>query len=496
MKKKKLCLLLVLMMLLAVMGVGCKNDFVSQFSKNVDNYNFDITMDMKNHTAKVVQKVDYINNTGDTLNNILFHLYPNAFSETSVNKPVSSVYSDKAYYNGFSEGNIDITSIDINGNQIEKVYKDNDKTLLDIKLVSPLSQKQVVSINFEYNLKIPNCNHRFGYGENTLNMGNFYPIASVYENGAFDENGYHYNGDPFYSNLANYTAKITFDDSYTCVATGSETNSHLENNLLVKEYTANAVRDFCFVLSAKFSKLSEKIEDTTINYYYYNDENESQSLKTSVKALSDFNEMFGKYPYAELNVVESNFVHGGMEYPQLVLISDNLDTYEDYTQTIVHEIAHQWWYGLVGNNEYTSGYLDEGLAEMSTALFYENNPDYNIEYQDEIKNAESSYLLFVDVYLDVFGKVDTTMDRKLCDYRTEPEYVYMAYVKGLLMYDNLRQVMGREKFLKALKYYVDENKGKNVTVDDMIKCFNKIAKTDLTSVFDSWIGGKVVIEKR
>ena len=495
MKKKKLCLLIVIMMFVAIFSTGCNNDFVSKFSQSVSNYTMDISVDVENHTATVKQKVDYYNDSKDKLNNIYFHLYPNAFSETSVNKPVSSVYQDKAYYKGFSEGKIEITKIKIGDNEITPKFMDKDKTLIKVDLPTELNSRQYASINFEYTLLIPNCNHRFGYGENTLNMGNFYPIASVYEDGKFDENGYHYNGDPFYSNIANYFVSISYPSEYTCVATGNETSCYDSNNIKSQKYEARAVRDFCFVLSTKFSKLTSTIDNTSIDYFYYNDLNSNESLKTCELALQSFNEMFGKYPYDKLNVVESNFVHGGMEFPQLVLISDNLDNYEDYTQTIVHEIAHQWWYGVVGNNEYESGYLDEGLAELSTALFYDKNPSYEISYESVIQNAESSYALFIDVYTDVFGKVNTTMNRKLDEYKTEPEYVYMAYVKGMLMYDNIRQVIGEKKFLKALQYYYETNKGRNVKLNDMIECFNKSSNTDLSQVFDSWVNGKVVIEK-
>lgn len=495
MNKKKICLLLVLMMFLAVLQTGCKTDFETKFSKNIDNYYLDILINENEKTALVKQKVEYYNNTGTSLSEIYFHAYPNAFSETSVNKPVSSVYHDKAYYNGFSEGKIEIDNVKQNDADLEYNYKDNDKTLLVVKLPNIVENKKIATINFEYKLTIPNINHRFGYGENTINMGNFYLIASVFENGKFNENGYHYNGDPFYSNLANYNATISYSSNYKCVATGSEIKSQQDNNIITTCYKANAVRDFCFVLSEKFNTISDKVGDTVVNYYYYNDDNQNESLQTSCLAINTFNDMFGKYPYKVLNVVESNFVHGGMEYPQLVLISDDLDTYEDYTETIVHEIAHQWWYGLVGNNEFDSGYLDEGLAELSTALFFGANPKYNISYETMIENAESSYSLFIDVYTDVFGNVNTTMDRKLNEYKTEPEYVYMAYVKGMLMYDNLRQILGEKKFDKAIKYYFETNKGKNVKLEDMIKCFNKSTRSDLTSFFDSWIGGKVVIEK-
>ena len=146
MRKKKICLLLVLMMFVAVLGIGCKSDYEAKFSKNVSSYDLDISVDEQNKTASIKQKVDYYNSTGTSLNEIYFHTYPNAFSETSVNKPVSSVYQDKAYYNGFSEGKIEISSVKQNEKEIEYDYKDNDKTLLAIKLQDKVDKKKVVSI--------------------------------------------------------------------------------------------------------------------------------------------------------------------------------------------------------------------------------------------------------------------------------------------------------------------------------------------------------------
>ena len=145
------------------------------------------------------------------------------------------------------------------------------------------------------------------------------------------------------------------------------------------------MRDFAAVLSKKFEVKKEKVGATEVAYYYYDDEQADASFNTAVKALKTFNEMIGKYPYKTLSVVKTNFVHGGMEYPNLVYISENLNNYEDYTNVIVHEIAHQWWYGVVGNNAYANGWMDEGLTEYTTALFYEFNKEYNIKKDDVIK---------------------------------------------------------------------------------------------------------------
>ena len=163
--------------------------------------------------------------------------------------------------------------------------------------------------------------------------------------------------------------------------------------------------------------------------------------------------LFGEYPYTQLSVVKTNFVHGGMEYPNLVYISDVINDYKSYTNVIVHEIAHQWWYSVVGSNEYSHAWLDEGLTEYSTALFYELNPSYEIEIKELMFNAIKIYTYYTQVYSAVYKKLDTTMTRALDEYVNENEYVYISYVKGMLLFDSLRQLVGDEKFFSGLELY-------------------------------------------
>jgi aminopeptidase N len=194
------------------------------------------------------------------------------------------------------------------------------------------------------------------------------------------------------------------------------------------------------------------------------------------------------------NVVETNFVHGGMEYPNLVYISDAIDSVEDYQNVIIHETAHQWWYGIVGNSAYHYGWLDEGLTEYSTLLFYEQNPSYNVNIKESIKASTNSYVLFEEIYTEYLENLDTSLDRNISEYDTEPEYVYMAYVKGMLLFDNLRDVVGDKKFFKALKDYYSNNIFELVTPNTLIDDFSVSCKTNLKSFFDSWINGEVVIK--
>lgn len=496
MKKQSKIVLVLLLLVISVSALltGCsKSDFVTKFSNNVSTYNLKVDVDEINKKAKVSQQTEYINKTNTTLENVCFHLYPNSFKESATNKPVSVLYENKAYPNGESFGEISLTSVLVNNLETETTLEGDDKTILNVNLKSELYPNEKVTFNFEYEITLPNINHRFGYGDNTINLCNFYPIACVFENGNFNKSEYHYNGDPFYSDMANYNVEILHFETYKVATTGNLISSETTDHTTTTKIEAKAVRDFAIILSDKFEVSSQNVGNTTIKYYYYNDQNPTTSLQTAVDSLNTFNEIIGKYPYNTLSVVESNFVHGGMEYPNLVMISDSLDKYEDYQNTIIHEIAHQWWYGMVGNNEYAYGWLDEGLTEFTTALFYEKNPSYNLTYDEIVKNANSSYCLFVEVYGDIFGSVDTTMDRALNEYKTEPEYIYISYVKGMLLFDSLREVLGKKAFDKCLKAYFKTCQGTNATPQDLISVFQNTSLRNLESFFNSWINGTVIV---
>ena len=183
-----------------------------------------------------------------------------------------------------------------------------------------------------------------------------------------------------------------------------------------------------------------------------------------------------------------------MEYPNLVLISDKYQDQYDIDYVIVHEIAHQWWYGIVGNDEYNHAWMDEGLAEYSTLIFFRENKEYGQDFNEFINNATESYKLFEKVFIKVTGSVNGTMDRGLDEFMTEPEYVQCTYTKGVLLFNTIEESVGEKKFFKALQYYFKEFKYKNATPADMIYCFNKATGYDLEDIFNSYILGNVIIK--
>ena len=490
--------------LIVVLFSGCTSNTES-ISENLTKYNLNLEFFDENKTLTCKETVSYINNSDTTLDFVMFHLYPNAFREGAKISPVSLTNEHKAYPNGKSYGKIDITEVKISGADCPlKLNEDEiespsyqitgeDENILKVNFKNQLFPNERIEIEICFNLTLPNINHRFGYGNDTVNLGNFYPIACVYENGEFQTDLYHYNGDPFYSEMANYEVSFTYPSSYKIATSGKiyETMTNEKNN--TSKMSANCVRDFAIVLSDKFEVVSSSIDDIEIFYYYFSDKKPEKSLETAVKSIKTFSELIGKYPYKTLSVVEANFVHGGMEYPNLIYISNDITDHATYEQVIVHETAHQWWYNLVGNSEYDHGWLDEGLTEYTTALFYELNPEYNVSKDQIIKNAYSNYQLFVEVYGGVYGEVDTSMNRPLNEFKTEPEYVYLTYVKGMMLFDTLNEILGDEKFEKCLKKYFEENKFKIAKPEDMISAFESASNMKLENIFNAWTEGKVVI---
>lgn len=469
---------------------------MEQLSREITTYNIDATLDYDQKTLRATMEVDYHNKSSADFEELKFHLYPNAFrEEASVYRAVSEVQKPRAYPNGFSEGSINITEVKDNTEKIDFSITGEDCNILSVPLKTTLKSGGWQTLTITFDLTIPNCNHRFGYGENTLNLGNWYPIACVYEDGAFVTDGYSSNGDPFYSEVANYIVKINYPEKLTLASTGEKVDETTQAGMTSSVYSAQVVRDFALVFSENFDVLTAQVGDTLITYYYFDDANATQNLQVCVDALNTFNDLFGEYPYKELKAVKADFLQGGMEYPMLVYISSDVDVQEDYCNTIVHEIAHQWWYGVVGNNECEYAWIDEGLAEYSTALFYDANPKYNKTSRQIFGETLSSYLLFCDVYRDVYDTLDTSMNRNIHKFNTETEYVYLTYVKGVLMFDSINNIIGESKMKKVLKYFYTNNMFGVVTSGELIEAFESVAHKKLAGYIMSWLDGSVVLEQ-
>lgn len=473
--------------------VACSGNEIDKVSKNLTTYAISATLNDEDKTISAIQKVRYMNNSGESLSFVCFHLYPKAFREDAMVKPYTSLNEATCFPNGVSFGNINILEVFVNNSKIDFEIIGDDENILKVDLGFELENKKSADIEIKFDLIIPNSTHRFGWYESNINLGNWYPIACVSQNGEFDMTPYFSIGDPFFSEMANYEVEFSYPEKYMLCSTG---NLSLETSdgKTVAKMNAKAVRDFALCLSLNSKIESTSLGDVNISYMScLTDEEIVTIVKLARDAIEFFGRIFGEYPYQSLMIAKTPFLYGGMEYPNIVFVSDSIDSKQELYKVVVHEIAHQWWYGLVGNNETKEAWLDESLSEYSAALFFKEHASYGINYDDFVAEAMSSYLLYVDVLNTIKGEVNTKMDLAVNEYQNDYEYSYMVYIKGVIMFDSLKNMVGENKVLAGLKKYYSDNKFKNATKQDFFNAFKFACHQDLDGFFEGFLDGSTII---
>ncbi|MDE7394788.1 MAG: M1 family metallopeptidase [Clostridiales bacterium] len=473
--RKKLSAVFVALILLATAFAftGCSQGKEQLRSK----YTISATLNADDMTLSATCKIDYVNRIDVELNELKFHLYPAAYRNGAKFSPVSPSESENAYPNGVHYGDIKIN--EVAGGEWEIGGQDED--VLCVRLNSSIMPTERATVTVDYTLNLPNVRHRLGYDNGTINLGNFFPVECAYD-GGFIESPYYAYGDPFNLSVCDFDFTVTAPASFVAACPAPATRT--ENGTSATTHcTLDNARDFAVVLG-KFEQKTATAGSTEITYYYTADAKADEHLQAAVDAVNYFSGTFGAYPYRSYAVVQTAFNQGGMEYTGLVYVSDAAQD-KMITEIIVHETAHQWFYGIVGNDQIKHAWQDESLAEYATTLFYEHNPSYGVTYDARIADAMSS----LSVYTEMRRNADMSMNRAVYEYDSETEYTFMTYVKGQLLLDSVRTAIGEAKLTAGLKQYTSKYAFCTATPDDLIACLEKASGRELKGLIESFLDG-------
>lgn len=459
-KKRRRLFVVILALLIIILGgirtliqTNERETFTLKDEKNKNQYTIDVILDDETNRILCNQNLNYINNTKTTLDKIYLHIYPNAFCEKNL-APFEKSQMKKAYPNGFNEGYIDIKNVLSNNEEIDyKIIGDKDD-ILEVNLSSLLKPGESISLDLKYNVKLPNCLGRFGYGDSTINVTNWFPISCVYDSEGWNLESYETIGDPFYSETSNFDVTLLAPSKYKLATTGTVTEKKMDNEKTMYKIDGKMVRDFAFILSDEFTETKTNYKDIEISTYNLNENMSKEATDIAKSSIEIFSELFGDYPYDNYSVVASDFFIGGMEYPMLVMIDKNLYNNENkflLEYVIVHETAHQWWYSVIGNDEVEEPWLDEALTEYSTILYFEQK--YGKETGDKLiktmevqtKNYRCS---------DIFKPIK--------EYKDSTDYSLSVYTKGAVIFNEIRNQVGDKVFFDTLKEYYNTYKFENV----------------------------------
>lgn len=482
MNKKRLGIAAIILILLVATYYGFlrePSDFeesaARRIAKDCPRYTIDVTFNPDEKRIEGTQEIIIKNTEKVELTELYFHLYPNAFKTPDV-APFPKAEFASAYPDGFSPGYINIKKVTEVSGPLEYEVED---TILKVVLDKPLKPRQQIKLIMEFTEVIPPSYGRFGYGQNTYNIANWYPILAVYDENGWNKDPYYAVGDPFYSDAGIYEVKVKAPVEYTIAASGSLLDKKQDGNHATWVFKTGLVRDFAWVASSKFQTASDVVDGVKITSFYIKEDAVygKKALEYSKKAIKFYNEYFGKYPYKEYVVAASDFYIGGMEYPNLAMIGRQFYNDGDLLEyVVVHETAHQWWYGLVGNNEVKEPWLDEALTEFSTVLYYENvygRKTGQRIYEDFIYNPYRFYEQSLSL-------LPGPVLRPLSEFNSWGEYDAIVYSRGAIMLRQLESSIGRDKFREALCFYLRQNIYKNATTADFIKAVNKATGADWT----------------
>ena len=425
------------------------------------------------------------NRTESAWETVEFQLWPNAFREGAKYLPVSETYAPAVYYKGASFGGITLTGVE--GGEARVVGE--DENIFEVTPPAPVYPDERITLTMRFTVLLPEIEHRLGVGQKTVNLGNFYPILCAWGEEGFCEHVYACCGDPFVSSVADYDVTFTLPASYHVAHTGTGTRTE-ENGLATYHVRAEDVRDFAMVCSEQFTVHTAEASGIPVIYYALDDADPSGTLQTACESLSYYADTFGAYEYPAYTVVETGFPYGGMEYPMLSLIADDLPATE-VPLVVAHETTHQWWYAMVGSDQYHEAWQDEGLAEYSAALFFEAHPEYGRTYADMVAASESAYRAYYSVSAQL-SRGETAMRRDLTDYTGDYAYRSLAYDKGVILFDRLRQTVGEERFFAAIKDYARAYKGEVAPPEALIARF-AARSPQAEGIFAAFLDGLCVI---
>lgn len=468
------------------------------------SYSIDVRLDTINHLLQGSEQITYVNNSPDNLTEIYIHLYPNAYKDRT-STFAKEMERMGRYRFSFSKekdrGWIRIDSLFINNEESSgnaSLLKDRI-TEMKIKLSESLQSGDSLKIKLYFCVKIPFLFSRLGHRKTHYEITQWYPKMVVYDRWGWHPDGYHAIGE-FYGEFGSFDVKITVPENMVVGATGELIDSSTpEKGMLKLQFLAENVHDFAFVCDTRYKIKKEYLDDIMIRILYFErDEKKWEKAMDYTKdALRYYGKWYGKYPYKTLTVAQGYFgAGGGMEYPNLVIISTRPSEHTNFFETVVmHEVGHQWFYGMLGSNEMDEAWLDEGINSFSEIRYMEE------KYEKEEKLLKLPlFLSFIspmnDRYYHYFlYYLSSQYEEKpvltpAYDFIDDPvSYAGTAYAKSAFIVDMLRKYVGDEKFDEIMQTYVERYSFKHPHTEDFINIVNEVTGEDMNWFFDAWLKG-------
>lgn len=331
-------------------------------------------------------------------------------------------------------------------------------TALRIALPKPLTRGKRTAIAFDVSITVPGRNSRFGREGAFRFLGNALPVLAVHDALGWHLDPYVSTGESFYAPASDFRVRLDHPAALKVPATGRTWTRHGKPGRTITHSVAQRVRDFAWAAGPFRTATETSPGGARVKSYWSPDTSPvgvRLNRKDGVAAVDRFGREFGRYPYGEIDLVMTSGFGGGMEYPGLVV----LGTTEEGS-AVVHEVAHQWWYGIVGNDEYNSPWLDESFAQYANARFYgwDTHDCWSEDNWPSDRAALTNSMAYWSAHRD--------------------EY-HVVYLAGPCALADLERVLGAGTMARLLKRYAHDHWYGVSTTADFKKAAQSVTDRDL-----------------
>lgn len=423
-------------------------------------YNLKLQIDPGTSMLSGSEQIALSNRTSMALADVALRLYPN-FPRDVLGKG--------------GDVRMDVTGAAVAGHESPFVYA-AQRTAVVVPLTPPLAPGQSATVAISFTATI------VPWRDGSWPLPSYYPMLAVHDGDGWRLDVTDF-ADHVYAESARYRAEVQVPSGLRVVASGSTSavQAHADGSTTYVIHTG-PIREFALTVG-DFAVEQALAGDVVVNVYKARGSllDAAQIGQVAAGALVDFDRRFGRYPYRELDIDLLPYDYdGGDEYPGLILLYSAGQVGVGTRYVTAHEVAHQWWYGVVGNDIYREPWLDEALAQYSGIIYDEDVAGAEVAAADWEREV-------LRRYRGALADGDLPIGLPITGYPNFNIYYRTIYGKGPLFLRTLRQELGDDMFFKALQIYYQRHRYGVATTDDLRRAFEAAGGRDLGAFFRAWV---------
>ncbi len=477
-------------------------------------YEMDIDFNVKKHQYDGEQRLTYYNNSPDTLEQVFYHLYFNAFQPNSMMDVRSQTIKDADPRVGNRIGKLNedeigymrVESLKAGGRQVK--FKEVG-TILEVSLGQPILPGDSVLFEMEFEAQVPLQIRRSGRDNAegiAYSMSQWYPKMCEY-----DYQGWHANpyvGREFYGIWGDFDVKITIDRDYIVGGTGylqnpeeigygylpEEEVDRPRGRELTYHFFAPNVHDFMWAADPDYTHDTFERENGTVMHFFYQknertEENWAQLPRVMDEAFNYINEHYGEYPYDQYSFIQGG--DGGMEYPMGTLITGER-SFPSLVGVSVHELMHSWYQMVLGTNESLYPWMDEGFTSWASSNVMNHLREQGLLPGNAVDNPHlGTFMGYVNFSQ---SGLEEPLSTHADHYVTNSAYGVASYVKGSVFVEQLKHIMGEQAFNRGMLRYYNTWKFKHPNANDFIRVMEKQSGLELDWYKEYWVNTTATID--